>query len=85
MREARLLEQTNNPNYLKPTKKGNGTKESYADIPIAEIALDVPLQIHCKCWWLLEGIIYLNIIHFCLIYNSHETVRTIPNARPTDW
>ncbi|XP_050083853.1 AP-3 complex subunit delta [Anopheles aquasalis] len=46
MREARLLEQTNNPNYLKTTKKGNGTKESYADIPIAEIALDVPLQIH---------------------------------------
>uniref|UniRef100_A0A2M3Z2Q3 AP-3 complex subunit delta n=1 Tax=Anopheles braziliensis TaxID=58242 RepID=A0A2M3Z2Q3_9DIPT len=46
MREARLLEQTNNPNYLKTTKKGNGTKDSYADIPIAEIALDVPLQIH---------------------------------------
>ncbi|XP_049532294.1 AP-3 complex subunit delta [Anopheles darlingi] len=46
MREARLLEQTNNPNYLKTTKKGNGTKENYADIPIAEIALDVPLQIH---------------------------------------
>ncbi|XP_058064271.1 AP-3 complex subunit delta [Anopheles bellator] len=50
MREARLLEQTNNPNYLKPIKKGIssgiGSKENYEDIPIAEIALEIPLQIH---------------------------------------
>lgn len=54
IREARLLEQTNNPNYLKPAKKKNSTAtneyqnlgDNYEDIPIAEIALDVPLQIH---------------------------------------
>ncbi|XP_055584714.1 AP-3 complex subunit delta [Uranotaenia lowii] len=54
IREARILEQTNNPNYLKPTKKKSstdfsaGTADNYEDIPIAEIALDVPLQIHSK-------------------------------------
>ncbi|KFB41867.1 AGAP000161-PA-like protein [Anopheles sinensis] len=56
MREARLLEQTNNPNYLKPAKQatkkptdgggGGATIDGYDDIPIAEIALEVPLQIH---------------------------------------
>uniref|UniRef100_A0A8W7Q0L6 AP-3 complex subunit delta n=1 Tax=Anopheles coluzzii TaxID=1518534 RepID=A0A8W7Q0L6_ANOCL len=57
MRQARLLEQTNNPNYLKPakTKKASGgdyhhqqqqQHDCYDDIPIAEIALEVPLQIH---------------------------------------
>uniref|UniRef100_A0A182KBD6 AP-3 complex subunit delta n=1 Tax=Anopheles christyi TaxID=43041 RepID=A0A182KBD6_9DIPT len=52
MRQARLLEQTNNPNYLKSakTKKSSGAEyqqhDSYDDIPIAEIALEVPLQIH---------------------------------------
>uniref|UniRef100_A0A182VE07 AP-3 complex subunit delta n=1 Tax=Anopheles merus TaxID=30066 RepID=A0A182VE07_ANOME len=57
MRQARLLEQTNNPNYLKPakTKKASGADyhqqqqqqhDCYDDIPIAEIALEVPLQIH---------------------------------------
>ncbi|XP_058128054.1 AP-3 complex subunit delta [Anopheles ziemanni] len=58
MREARLLEQTNNPNYLKPAKQpmkkptdgggggGGPTIDGYDDIPIAEIALEVPLQIH---------------------------------------
>ncbi|XP_053678371.1 AP-3 complex subunit delta [Anopheles nili] len=57
MRKARLLEQTNNPNYLKPAKTktstGNaeyhqpaGSLDGYDDIPIAEIALEVPLQIH---------------------------------------
>ncbi|XP_058445422.1 AP-3 complex subunit delta isoform X2 [Malaya genurostris] len=51
IREARLLEQTNNPNYLKPVKKidsgdyQNAT-EPLEDIPIAEIALEVPLKIH---------------------------------------
>uniref|UniRef100_A0A182MZL2 AP-3 complex subunit delta n=1 Tax=Anopheles dirus TaxID=7168 RepID=A0A182MZL2_9DIPT len=54
MRQARLLEQTNNPNYLKPakTKAPAGSADyqqqhdGYDDIPIAEIALEVPLQIH---------------------------------------
>ncbi|XP_058834592.1 AP-3 complex subunit delta isoform X2 [Topomyia yanbarensis] len=50
IREARLMEQTNNPNYLKPAKKNNSgdyqnAAENYEDIPIAEIALEVPLQI----------------------------------------
>ena len=51
-----MLEQTNNPNYLKPAKKKSSqdyqdattAAENYDDIPIAEIALEVPLQIHCK-------------------------------------
>ncbi|XP_050074307.1 AP-3 complex subunit delta [Anopheles maculipalpis] len=53
MRQARLLEQTNNPNYLKPAKKKTPTTDyqqqqhdGYDDIPIAEIVLEVPLQIH---------------------------------------
>uniref|UniRef100_A0A182SXL4 AP-3 complex subunit delta domain-containing protein n=1 Tax=Anopheles maculatus TaxID=74869 RepID=A0A182SXL4_9DIPT len=52
MRQARLLEQTNNPNYLKPAKKKTPSADyqqqhdGYDDIPIAEIALEVPLQIH---------------------------------------
>ncbi|XP_052900698.1 AP-3 complex subunit delta [Anopheles moucheti] len=47
MRQARLLEQTNNPNYLKPAKKKTDYQhDAYEDIPIAEIALEVPLQIH---------------------------------------
>lgn len=52
MREARIMEQTNNPNYLKSAKKRDTGSEyqnavdNYDDIPIAEIALEVPLQIH---------------------------------------
>uniref|UniRef100_A0AAG5DQD8 AP-3 complex subunit delta n=1 Tax=Anopheles atroparvus TaxID=41427 RepID=A0AAG5DQD8_ANOAO len=49
MREARLLEQTNNPNYLKSAKqplKKPADIEGCDDIPIAEIALEVPLHIH---------------------------------------
>ncbi|XP_035912410.1 AP-3 complex subunit delta-like [Anopheles stephensi] len=52
MRQTRLLEQTNNPNYLKPAKKKAPSADcqqqhdGYDDIPIAEIALEVPLQIH---------------------------------------
>ncbi|XP_055546276.1 AP-3 complex subunit delta isoform X1 [Wyeomyia smithii] len=53
IREARIQEQSNNPNYLKPTKKitpnqddyQNTASENYEEIPIAEIALEVPLQI----------------------------------------
>ncbi|XP_062538957.1 AP-3 complex subunit delta [Armigeres subalbatus] len=52
IREARIMEQTNNPNYLKSAKKKDAggeyqnSTENYEDIPIAEIALEVPLQIH---------------------------------------
>uniref|UniRef100_A0A1L8DVZ0 AP-3 complex subunit delta n=1 Tax=Nyssomyia neivai TaxID=330878 RepID=A0A1L8DVZ0_9DIPT len=50
MREARKMEQNNNPHYLKgatrnslPTKVRN---DGCDDIPIAEIALEVPLTVH---------------------------------------
>lgn len=51
-KDARKLEQSNNPNYLKGEssnkKTSNGRDDDYEDIPIAEIALEVPLHIHCK-------------------------------------
>ncbi|XP_053682743.1 AP-3 complex subunit delta [Sabethes cyaneus] len=53
IREARILEQSNNPNYLKPVKKTisnpdefQNASENYEEIPVAEIALEVPLKIH---------------------------------------
>ncbi|XP_041973571.1 AP-3 complex subunit delta isoform X2 [Aricia agestis] len=43
LREARRVEQANNPHYLK------GESRSYhEDVPVAEIALEVPLQIQTK-------------------------------------
>lgn len=52
MREARRIEQSHNPNYLKPktTKKNKSDelKDDLDDIPIQEIQLDVPIQITCK-------------------------------------
>lgn len=53
MREARKLEQSHNPNYLKSsssasTIKSNLINDGCEDIPIAEIALEIPLQITCK-------------------------------------
>lgn len=54
-KDARKLEQSNNPNYLKgdssskkPSNGGGSRDDDYEDIPIAEIALEVPLHIHCK-------------------------------------
>ncbi|GAB0092254.1 AP-3 complex subunit delta [Sergentomyia squamirostris] len=51
MREARRMEQNNNPHYLKGS--GGSTRNSIKmrndgcdDIPIAEIALEVPLTVH---------------------------------------
>ncbi|CAG9107822.1 unnamed protein product [Plutella xylostella] len=45
LREARKAEQANNPHYLK-----DGSPRSYQqdDAPVAEIALEVPLQIHSE-------------------------------------
>lgn len=48
------MEQSHNPNYLKssaaplmaPTR--NSVTDGCEDIPIAELALDVPLHITCK-------------------------------------
>lgn len=55
MRESRRVEQRDNPNYLKggakdTTNDGGSDYISYGceEIPIAEIALEVPLQIQCK-------------------------------------
>ncbi|XP_075982837.1 adaptor-related protein complex 3, delta 1 subunit-like garnet [Anticarsia gemmatalis] len=45
LREARKQEQANNPHYLKDDSPRSYQQE---DIPIAEIALEVPLQIHAK-------------------------------------
>lgn len=59
MREARRIEQSHNPNYLKSkTTKRNKSielKDDLDDIPIQEIQLDVPIQITCK----LSMIVYL--------------------------
>lgn len=52
MREARRIEQSHNPNYLKAkTMKKNkheARNDNLDDIPIQEIALDIPIQITCK-------------------------------------
>ncbi|CAG9575829.1 unnamed protein product [Danaus chrysippus] len=45
LREARLLEQANNPHYLKDDGR---YQQEDDDPPVAEIALDVPLQITVK-------------------------------------
>lgn len=45
LREARRQEQANNPHYLKDDSPRSYQQE---DIPIAEIALEVPLQVHAK-------------------------------------
>lgn len=55
VREARIIEQSHNPNYLKSSKTGKhhqkerkSINDGCEDIPIAELALEVPLQIICK-------------------------------------
>lgn len=45
LREARRQEQANNPHYLKDDSPRSYQQD---DIPIAEIALEVPLQVHTK-------------------------------------
>lgn len=50
IREARQFEQSHNPNYLKTTKNSKSkssdvSPDSVNDIPIAELALDVPLKV----------------------------------------
>lgn len=52
MREARKIEQSHNPNYLKSktSKKEEITMDNtnVDDIPIQELNLDVPIKITCK-------------------------------------
>lgn len=49
LREVRKIEQSHNPNYLKSTTKPNQiVKDGCEDIPIAELALEVPLKITCE-------------------------------------
>ncbi|CAH2068610.1 unnamed protein product, partial [Iphiclides podalirius] len=45
LREARRQEQANNPHYLKDDSPRSYQQE---DVPVAELALEVPLQIHTK-------------------------------------
>ncbi|VVC94180.1 unnamed protein product [Leptidea sinapis] len=45
LREARRQEQANNPHYLKDESPRSYQQE---DVPVAEIALEVPLQLHTK-------------------------------------
>ncbi|XP_026727334.1 AP-3 complex subunit delta [Trichoplusia ni] len=45
LREARRQEQANNPHYLKDDSPRSYQQD---DVPIAEIALEVPLQVHTK-------------------------------------
>lgn len=55
LREVRKMEQSHNPNYLKSTTKPNQiVKDGCEDIPIAELALEVPLKITCEYFSLLE-------------------------------
>lgn len=57
MREARRIEQSHNPNYLKssnkkvPHKPRKPHRDDCEDIPIAELDIDVALQITCKWFW----------------------------------
>ncbi|XP_063704596.1 AP-3 complex subunit delta [Culicoides brevitarsis] len=48
-RRSRELEQSHNPNYLKSSKKSKKStpvEDDIEEIPIAEIALDIPLKVH---------------------------------------
>lgn len=45
LREARRQEQANNPHYLKDDSPRSYQQE---DVPIAEIALEIPLKVHSK-------------------------------------
>ncbi|XP_063890764.1 AP-3 complex subunit delta [Helicoverpa armigera] len=45
LREARRQEQANNPHYLKDDSPRSYQQD---DVPIAEIALEIPLQVHTK-------------------------------------
>lgn len=75
MREARGIEQSHNPNYLKAKsskqqQQQNHDKTNVDDIPIQELTLDVPIQITCK----LLGFIYrLNISNEISFDFSHKT------------
>lgn len=51
IRQARKQEESMNPHYLKSSNKPSHKQyddDGCEDIPIAEIALEIPLQIHCK-------------------------------------
>ncbi|XP_055383247.1 AP-3 complex subunit delta isoform X2 [Condylostylus longicornis] len=51
-KQVRLLEQMNNPNYLKSDNSKNKnkniiiTEEGTEEVPVAELALEIPLEIH---------------------------------------
>lgn len=50
-REVRRLEQMHNPHYIKATENNHSNKNEYTNvdnIPIAELALDLPIEIQSK-------------------------------------
>lgn len=50
-KEARRLEQMHNPHYIKAIENHNSNKSEYTNvdnIPIAELALEIPIEIQCK-------------------------------------
>lgn len=82
MREARRIEQSHNPNYLKSSNKKASHKtrtthnDEYDDIPIAELALDVPLQITCKwmnCNFKMKYISMYGFLTYVDSRNSNQT------------
>jgi AP-3 complex subunit delta len=75
MKEDRRVEQRNNPNYLKSLNNDKQRHNQYEyinnfagddidDIPVAEIALEVPLEIQCTKTN-IEKIFFLLITFFC--------------------
>lgn len=65
MREARKVEQSHNPNYLKSTSKMTlSAADDCEEIPIAEIALEIPLKLNCKS---VEHYIYFTSLVFTAI------------------
>lgn len=58
LREARRQEQANNPHYLKDDSPRSYQQD---DIPVAEIALEVPLQVHSE---------------YFIFLTSHNTLRS---------
>lgn len=73
MREARKIEQSHNPNYLKSksSKKEqiNTDNNNVDDIPIQQLTLDVPIKITCKnplASYIINGRLFFMSLHLFL-------------------
>lgn len=81
--------QAHNPNYLKTSSPGSSRKneseelkdayDNIDEIPIAELNLDVPLQVHCKFIISFNSIIRLN--HFSLITAKKRSDKYLEESR----